>query len=65
MGAVAWLLVSVAAPAAAVEDEAPPPGLLEFLGEFATADGNWIDPVELTPPPTGTPPVDDGGQEND
>jgi hypothetical protein len=42
----AWL---VATAAAANEDtvEAPSMELLEFLGEFQTEDGEWIDPLDL------------------
>ena len=29
------------------EDEAPSLELLEFLGEWETGDGEWLDPAEL------------------
>lgn len=44
------LLVSVLAggPAFATDDDTPPDAeLLEFLGEFMTEDGTWVDPLDL------------------
>lgn len=35
----AWLAAMAAAP--------PDPELLEFLGTFETADGEWVDPLAL------------------
>jgi hypothetical protein len=29
------------------ETVSPPLDLLEFLGEFETEDGEWIDPIEI------------------
>jgi hypothetical protein len=44
----AALLLSLAATAACANpDEAPSEELLEFLGEFQTGDGDWIDPLDL------------------
>ncbi|GAB4300371.1 MAG: hypothetical protein Kow0096_20380 [Thiohalomonadaceae bacterium] len=45
--ALAALLL--AAPLVA-EEEAPSPELLEFLGSFETADGQWLDPMDLDVP---------------
>lgn len=44
-------LLLLATPALA-EDEAPSLELLEFLGRFETADGQWLDPTELDVPVT-------------
>jgi hypothetical protein len=43
-------LVFAAVAAAADEDSTAMPSmeLLEFLGEFQTEDGEWIDPMELS-----------------
>jgi hypothetical protein len=43
-------LVFAAVAAAADEDSTDMPSmeLLEFLGEFQTEDGEWIDPMELS-----------------
>ncbi|GAB4360788.1 MAG: hypothetical protein Kow006_30990 [Gammaproteobacteria bacterium] len=32
---------------AAGEEDSPEPELLEFLAEFLTEEGQWIDPLEL------------------
>lgn len=45
--ALAALLL--AAPVVA-EDEVPSLELLEFLGSFETADGQWLDPTQLGAP---------------
>lgn len=45
---LAMLLLT--APVAA-EDEAPSLELLEFLGSFETADGQWLDPTQLLDAP--------------
>lgn len=58
--ALAALLL--AAPVAA-EDEAPSPELLEFLGSFETADGQWLDPTQLDAPPPEPEGDARGGQE--
>lgn len=34
-------------PAYATEEEPPPMELLEFLAEFETENGGWVDPTEL------------------
>ena len=34
-------------PAHATEEEAPDMALLEFLAEFETESGEWVDPTEL------------------
>lgn len=34
-------------PAHATEEEPPPMELLEFLAEFETENGGWVDPTEL------------------
>lgn len=45
------LLMSVHAASAIAEvDQFPDMELLEFLIEWETADGQWIDPVELDEP---------------
>jgi hypothetical protein len=44
----AAMLLSLAATAVcANSDEAPSEELLEFLGEFQTGNGDWIDPFDL------------------
>lgn len=45
--AVLLLLMMTTLPVTAGEDSAPDMALLEFLGEWETPDGEWIDPVEL------------------
>jgi hypothetical protein len=30
-----------------IDEEAPTTELLEFLGEWETSDGEWIDPIEV------------------
>lgn len=48
-----WLLLGSmpaagdADPAAAIAEEPPSMALLEFLGEWETQDGEWIDPTVL------------------
>lgn len=34
-------------PAHATQEEPPPMELLEFLAEFETENGDWVDPTEL------------------
>jgi hypothetical protein len=47
------LMMSVSAVSAgAEEDSLPDMELLEFLVEWETAEGNWLDPVELDEPVT-------------
>jgi hypothetical protein len=46
---------------ASEEDGLPGMALLEFLAEWETADGQWIDPVELDDP--DDPAVDDAALE--
>ena len=41
------LLVSVALDANAASDENPSMELLEFLGEWQTKDGEWVDPMRF------------------
>ncbi|MGB5260143.1 MAG: hypothetical protein WBO34_06405 [Gammaproteobacteria bacterium] len=42
------MLISIYATAsAAEEDSLPGMALLEFLAEWETSDGQWVDPVEL------------------
>jgi hypothetical protein len=54
------LLIS---PAAAQEAEEPPPlELLEFLADWETAEGRWIDPTRLNELPI---PEDEGGEDKD
>ena len=59
-GAEALLPVLLAAaPALADEPPAPEPPsieLLEFLGSFATPDGDWLDPVQLAGDARGPAP---------
>jgi endonuclease/exonuclease/phosphatase (EEP) superfamily protein YafD len=40
-------LLPLALPATAAEDEQPSMELLEFLGDWQTQDGEWIDPITL------------------
>lgn len=56
---LAALLLAVPALA---EDAAPSLELLEFLGSFETADGQWVDPTELEAPPAEEG-AERGGQE--
>lgn len=64
MRADGWLaaagLIWSAVPAAA-PPPAPAPELLEFLGEFTTADGEWVDPLQLqsTTADTNARPVEE------
>lgn len=46
---LALAVMLLAAPLAA-EEEAPSPELLEFLGSFESADGQWLDPTQLDVP---------------
>ncbi|MEW6645778.1 MAG: hypothetical protein AB1450_01080 [Pseudomonadota bacterium] len=34
----------------AAEEEVPSPELLEFLGSFESANGQWLDPTQLDVP---------------
>jgi hypothetical protein len=43
----ALLLVNIIAAAHAENDASPSMEFLEFLGEFQTDDGEWIDPLNL------------------
>jgi len=43
----ALFLLSVSAIAYAETEETPSMEFLEFLGEFQTEDGEWIDPLNL------------------
>ncbi len=52
----------LAAPVAA-EDEAPSLELLEFLGSFETAEGQWLDPTQLDAPMPERDGAERGGQE--
>ena len=45
--AVFVLLISIALDAKAANDERPSMELLEFLGEWQTDDGEWIDPMRF------------------
>jgi len=45
--AVAVLFGQAAIVTYTVADESPSEELLEFLGEFQTQDGKWIDPLDL------------------
>lgn len=59
--ALAALLL--ASPVAA-EDEVPSLELLDFLGSFETAEGQWLDPTELeVMPPPENETAERGGQE--
>jgi hypothetical protein len=58
--ALAALLL--AAPVAA-EEEAPSAELLEFLGSFETASGQWLDPTQLDAPPPEQDGAERGGSE--
>jgi hypothetical protein len=41
------LLISIALDANAASDEKPSMELLEFLGEWQTDDGEWVDPMRF------------------
>jgi len=58
----ALLLVSLSVAAYAAE-EAPTPELLDFLGSFETATGEWLDPTELELPVPEDKTAQGGGQE--
>ncbi|WP_127477779.1 hypothetical protein [Sulfurivermis fontis] len=58
---LALLALLLAAPLAA-EEEAPSPELLEFLGSFESADGQWLDPTQLDVP---VPDQDAAAREGD
>ena len=45
--AVFVLLISMALDAKAASDEKPSMELLEFLGEWQTDDGEWVDPTRF------------------
>lgn len=46
--AVLLFMVSVYSISAAAEDDSVPPmELLEFLADWETTDGQWVDPLEL------------------
>lgn len=49
-GGLLALLVAVQPVAGEPPEPLPPPGLLEFLVEWETGDGEWIDPVALESP---------------
>ena len=55
------LMNACTAVTASEEDNLPGMALLEFLAEWETADGPWIDPVELDE--TVAPPVDEADTE--
>lgn len=44
----ALVLLNLVVAAHAESDDSPSMELLEFLGEFQTDDGEWIDPLNLT-----------------
>jgi len=41
------LLITIALDAKAADDEKPSMELLEFLGEWQTKDGEWVDPMRF------------------
>ena len=41
------LLISIALDANAADEEKPSMELLEFLGEWQTKDGEWVDPMRF------------------
>jgi hypothetical protein len=45
--ALVVLLISIAFDANAASDESPSMELLEFLGEWQTKDGEWVDPMRF------------------
>ena len=49
-GGLLALLAALQPVAGEPPEPVPPPGLLEFLVEWETADGEWIDPAELESP---------------
>ena len=48
------LMSACSAQSLADEDELPGMELLEFLAEWETPDGQWVDPVELDAPATAS-----------
>ncbi len=43
-----WLLILLSPSSSHTEENTQPSlELLEFLGDFTTKEGNWVDPVEL------------------
>lgn len=59
---VVWLLMLVLIPFAAVaddapEDESPSLELLEFLADWETDDGEWVDPMRFQGPESQTTAV--------
>ena len=45
-----WLAAAAADSGEAAEEAAPDRGLLEFLGRYEDAEGNWVDPLSLEAP---------------
>lgn len=49
----------------ATHDLSPSIELLEFLGEWETDDGHWIDPTEFDPVPNNDSEMENETREND
>ena len=52
---LAWLMGCMAAQSNADEESLPGMALLEFLAEWETTDGQWLDPVDLEEPAQQAP----------
>jgi len=60
------LLTALYGPQAfAADDEQPSDELLEFLGSFETATGEWIDPTDFELPLPENKVVENGGQKDE
>lgn len=57
------LLLAAGGALGAAEEAAPSLELLDFLGSFETADGQWVDPTQLEMPPSADERTDAGGQD--
>lgn len=51
--------------AIAVEEELPSDELLEFLGSFETAKGEWLDPTDFEVPLPENSVVESGGEKDE
>jgi hypothetical protein len=77
MGLIIAALIAGAAPAPAQDNEiavsegdaspaaAPSLELLEFLGEWETDEGHWIDPTQFDPTPAEPAEMENDTQTND
>lgn len=65
-----WLLLTLlttlyGAQAAAAEEEQPTEELLEFLGSFETAKGEWLDPTDFELPLPDNRVAEKGGMQDE